>query len=459
MARQPIKKSNNRKTTTTKRKTTTSRRKKNTSDKSIVLLGLVLLLLCGVIFAGIYTFQSEKTDVAKNVEKPKKTEVVEKQQKKVEKKEVKEAKQEVVKTTHKEKEKENNEDIRAVIRLILYDYEISRTSVKEDSKKGSDGRVGHFFNIRTNSDTLKNVKNTLYSVLRQKGYTVKSSSNKITAGSKKDFVEIVFATTKDIEVAKKDNSKEDNKKEVKKDNKQKKESSLDLPTPPKASNRVVKMGILLDDGGNNYELAERFAKSKYPMAIAILPHLEHTKETAKVCSAYGKTIFVHYPMQPKSYPDTDSGEGSALVSMPEILIAGVTKSNFEEFSGVHIDGFNNHMGSAITEDSGKMSQIFKYAKQYTDTFVDSRTTPNSVAYDECVKAGLRCGINKKFIDNDNDVNTIIKMLYEAAEIAKKDGEILVIGHIRQKTLEALEIALPILEERRIAVVPIKTLVR
>ena len=50
-------------------------------------------------------------------------------------------------------------------------------------------------------------------------------------------------------------------------------------------------------------------------------------------------------------------------------------------------------------------------------------------------------------------------LYEAAEIAKKDGEVLVIGHIRQKTLEALEIALPILESRKVAIVPIKTLVR
>ena len=194
------------------------------------------------------------------------------------------------------------------------------------------------------------------------------------------------------------------------------------------------------------------------MAIAILPHLQDTKESARICSAYGKTIFLHYPMQPKSYPNTDPGEGAALVSMPEILIDAVTKKNFEAL-GVHIDGFNNHMGSAITEDAAKMAQIFKTAKNYTDTFVDSRTTEKSVAYDECVKAGMRCGINRKFIDNDNDVNTIIEMIYEAAEIAKKDGEVLVIGHIRPKTLEALEIALPILENRRIAVVPLKTMVR
>ena len=461
MARQPTKKSS--RSTTTKRRTTSGRKKNKTSDKSILLIGLVIVLLCGVMFVGIYTLQSEKSsNVAKEVSKPEKKEVVVKKEKKKED-EVKKTTNDV-KETKKETKKvvqEKDEDITAIIRLILYDYEISRTSVKEKTTKGEDGRLGHFYNIRTNSDTAKRAKNTIISVLKQKGYTVKGGDEKITAGNKKKFVDIVFVTPKVKEVA---DRKDEDKKDKKNINKEKqvsniKEKEKKLPTPPAPANRVVKMAILLDDGGNSSELAERFAKSKYPMAIAILPHLEYSKEAAKISSAYGKSIFLHYPMQPKSYPDTDSGEGSALVSMPEILIEGVTKKNFEEFSGVHIDGFNNHMGSAITEDRAKMSQIFKYAKKYTDTFVDSRTTPNSVAYDECVKAGLRCGINKKFIDNDNDVNTIIKMIYEAAEIAKKDGEVLVIGHIRQKTLEALEIALPILESRKVAIVPIKTLVR
>ncbi len=454
MARQPTKKSS--RSTTPKGRSTSARKKNKTSDKSILLIGLVIVLLCGVMFVGIYTLQSEKNNnVAKEVLKPEKKEVVVNKEKKKDN-EVKKPTN-VVKENRKEVQ-EKDDDITAIIRLILYDYEISRTSVKEKTTKGEDGRLGHFYNIRTNSDTAKRAKNTIISVLKQKGFTVKGGDEKITAGNKKKFVEIVFVTPKTKEVADK---REEDKKDISKEKQVSniKEKQKKLPTPPAPANRVVKMAILLDDGGNSSDLAERFAKSKYPMAIAILPHLEYSKEAAKISSAYGKSIFLHYPMQPKSYPDTDSGEGSALVSMPEILIEGVTKKNFEEFTGVHIDGFNNHMGSAITEDRVKMSQIFKYAKKYTDTFVDSRTTPNSVAYDECVKAGLRCGINKKFIDNDNDVNTIIKMIYEAAEIAKKDGEVLVIGHIRQKTLEALEIALPVLESRKVAIVPIKTLVR
>ncbi len=452
MARQPSKKSS--RTTAPKRKTTTTKRRKNdtSNSKSIVLLVAILALLGVLIIVAANSLKSDKELIKNAKNKPNETpkkEVVAKNEAKAENtlpppaKPIKE---------NKKEETSKDEDITAVIRLILYDYEISRTSVRERKGKDDNGRVGYFYNIKTNADTAKRAKDTLSSVLKKKGYKVKTDNEKITAGTKKDYIEIAFSYPKQKDVAKKTSNKKSEEVKEKKD-------IVGLPTPPEPANRVVYMSILLDDGGNSYELAERFAKSKYPMAIAILPHLEHSKEAARVCSAYKKNIFLHYPMQPKNYPDIDSGDGSALVTMPEILIEAVTKRNFESFKGVHIDGFNNHMGSAITEDAVKMSQIFKYAKQYTDTFVDSRTTPKSVAYDECVKAGLRCGINKKFIDNDNDVNTIIKMIYEAAEVAKKDGEILVIGHIRQRTLEALDIALPILESRKIAIVPIKTLVR
>ena len=36
-------------------------------------------------------------------------------------------------------------------------------------------------------------------------------------------------------------------------------------------------------------------------------------------------------MAPKSYPNTDPGRGAVLPNMPELLIAGVVKENFESF--------------------------------------------------------------------------------------------------------------------------------
>lgn len=431
-----------------------ARRKKKGTNRSVLAGGALVALLLLLVTVGIYSIRSDKDAPARAAAAEKKETA---------------AKREAAAPQHQEPARraepeakpkpvpayENNEDISALIRLVLFDYEISRSSVEERVSNTAGGKTVYYFNVKCYSDTASSVKEALRSVLTKKGYKVKATADKITASGRKDSVQVAFILS-DGPQAKAEAAKKPAKNARAQAGRA--ADTPSLPKPPAPADRVVKMAILLDDGGNSYELAERFAKSKYPLAIAILPHLEHTKKTARVSSAYGKTIFLHFPMQPKSYPSTDPGEGAALVSMPEILIDGVARMNFEDL-GVPVDGFNNHMGSAITEDRVKMAQILKAAKNYTDTFVDSRTTARSVAYDECVKAGMRCGVNKKFIDNDNDVNLIIERLYEAAELAKKNGEVLVIGHVRQKTLEALEIALPILESRKIAIVPVKSMVR
>ncbi len=429
------------------------RRKKKGADRSVLIGGVLVALLLLLVAVGVYSIRSDKDVPAQTAAREKKETVAKREAAASQSQEP--AKKEEPEAKPKPKPaSEKDEDISALIRLVLFDYEISRSSVEERLSNTAGGKTVYYFNVKCYSDTASSVKEALRSVLTKKGYKVKTSADKITADGRKDSVQVAFILSDGPQA-----KAEAPKKPAKNARAQARAADTpSLPKPPAPADRVVKMAILLDDGGNSYELAERFAKSKYPLAIAILPHLEHTKEAAKVSSAYGKTIFLHFPMQPKSYPSTDPGEGAALVSMPEILIDGVTKMNFEDL-GVPVDGFNNHMGSAITEDRVKMAQILKAAKNYTDTFIDSRTTAQSVAYDECVKAGMRCGINKKFIDNDNDVNLIIERLYEAAELAKKNGEVLVIGHIRQKTLEALEIALPILESRKIAIVPVKSMVR
>lgn len=348
----------------------------------------------------------------------------------------------------------DNSDIASLVRLVLYDFEIARSAVEERTTKTPKGKIIYHFNVKAHSDTVAKLRDALMSVFKQKGYrTGMSKKGSIGAESKNDEVNIVFDETlqtgKDPNTVKTKNNPE----------KQTLTSSIDKhPTPPTPADVVVKLAILLDDGGSNINLVKRFVKLPFPVGIAVLPHLKYSEESARLASAYGKTVFLHFPMEPKSYPSSDPGEGAALVSMPELLIDGVVKKNFESL-GVKVDGFNNHMGSAITEDKVKMNQIMAIASKYTDVFVDSRTTANSVAYDECAKAGMKCAINKRFIDNDNDVDAIIAKIYEGAELAKKNGEALVIGHIRQHTLDALEIALPILQERRITIVPVTSMTR
>ncbi len=213
-----------------------------------------------------------------------------------------------------------------------------------------------------------------------------------------------------------------------------------LTLPPKGNARIA---LLIDDCGMNLNLAERLASMKTPLAFAILPHQPYSRETADAVRKRGKIVFLHFPMEPESFPATDPGPGAVFLNMPETLIQAVTKSNVENLG--RIDGANNHTGSALTADEVKIRQTLTALSEYTNTFVDSNTSSKSVAYQVCKDLGMRCGINRKFIDNENDHKYITSKLYEAAELAGKSGGIIVIGHLRPDTVTVLEEAIPRLE--------------
>lgn len=333
------------------------------------------------------------------------------------------------------------------IKNVLFDNEISKSSVKKGSFT-KQNKVYTTLDVKCHKDAAYILNKALEALFIENGYETKTESkqgkNIIYARNNKDNY---IVTIKDVsQVVEKSVSKESKKNTV----------ASNLPKPPTKANKTVKIGILLDDGGNSLEVGKQYAKLNYPVAIAILPHLEHSKEVAKISKNAGKTVYLHFPMAPKSYPKSDPGEGAITPTMPTLLIKGIADKNFKSL-GVKLDGFNNHMGSAITEDAVKMREVFKVSKVYTTNFIDSRTTPNSVAYKECKSAGYKCAENKAFLDNDNDINAIITKLYEAAEKAKKTGSVVVIGHIRTNTVKALEIAIPELEKRNYKIVNLNTL--
>lgn len=449
----------------TGKKTTT--RRKNYKSKSAtkgVFLGLGLIaLLIGLISLSIISI----TDSKGSKEPEEKVVTIIPAQKDEEKKKepskvVAVPKKEEKKTAKKEDKKEHvsSENISDLIRLVLYDHEISRSSVTEKQAKNSSGKNVLYFDIVCDESMQKGVSSAISSLLRKKGYAVKATDNKITASSKKDEYSILLKSPSK-EVAKKQEQektepkKEDDKKQQLADKKKTEPKYPPLPAPAK---KQVKFAILLDDGGNSLELAKEFASIDYPLAIAVLPHLEHTKQTAQLAKNAGKTVFLHFPMAPKSYPNTDPGKGAILPNMPQLIIDGIVRENFEDI-GVSVDGFNNHMGSGITEDAVKMQQILLASKRYTNRFVDSRTTADTKAYAECKKAGYKCGENRLFIDNDNSVGAILGKIYEAAEKSRDDGSIIAIGHIRPNTLQALKIALPELEKRNYKLVSITKLTK
>ncbi|TYB33773.1 MAG: divergent polysaccharide deacetylase family protein [Flexistipes sinusarabici] len=217
------------------------------------------------------------------------------------------------------------------------------------------------------------------------------------------------------------------------------------------------MAIILDDSGYNLDLAEKAASIKYPLTLSIIPYTPYDSETAEIARKHDKTVFLHLPMQPKSYPDTEPGKGAILLNTPETLIKILVDKNVEQIG--KIDGVNNHMGSALTENRLKMTESLKYIKKYTNTFVDSHTSADTVAYNICKEMKMNCGISEKFIDNNGNLKYIKNKLIESAELAIKQKDLIVIGHLRPKTVNALIKFLPEVEQMGVKIVPIQKVIQ
>ncbi|UOD34166.1 divergent polysaccharide deacetylase family protein [Deferribacteraceae bacterium V6Fe1] len=224
-------------------------------------------------------------------------------------------------------------------------------------------------------------------------------------------------------------------------------NNLQSETSENIKNDKHKIAIILDDAGNSLDLAEEILKTPYKITLSVIPFTQYDRETAEMVKKYKKELFLHLPMQPKSYPSTDPGKGAILLNTPESLINIIIKKDIERLGKV--DGANNHMGSALTENTQKMKQVLKYLKKYTDTFVDSHTAKNTVAYDVCKDYMTYCGINNVFIDNVDDADYIKDKINKGINLLEKEKKVIMIGHLRPTTVKVLMSYLPELEKKGI----------
>jgi polysaccharide deacetylase 2 family uncharacterized protein YibQ len=108
----------------------------------------------------------------------------------------------------------------------------------------------------------------------------------------------------------------------------------------------------------------------------------------------------------------------------------------------HRRGVNNHMGSRITPDRTRMTWILQEIKARRCFFVDSRTEKDSVAFDVAQELKIPTIQRKVFLDDSKAYSEMEKQWERALDIARKDGQVLIIGHVYPETVEALEKLIP-----------------
>ncbi|MFA5779603.1 MAG: divergent polysaccharide deacetylase family protein [Elusimicrobiota bacterium] len=205
---------------------------------------------------------------------------------------------------------------------------------------------------------------------------------------------------------------------------------LFLPAKP----LKYKAAIIIDDVGYKNDELENFLALPIPLTFSILPFEKYSVYLDDKLKKQNCEFLLHQPMEPEGYPKVNPGKAAVLLSMSDGEIEKKVKKNLANVDGA--TGVNNHMGSAFTQDKTKMEAFLKIVKEKNLIFVDSLTSPKSVAYKTAKAMGIPALQNEIFLDNEDNFEYILKQLLLFKKKIKKDGSCIAIGHIHKKNLPA-----------------------
>ncbi|MBN1383477.1 MAG: divergent polysaccharide deacetylase family protein [Elusimicrobia bacterium] len=199
--------------------------------------------------------------------------------------------------------------------------------------------------------------------------------------------------------------------------------------------------IIIDDLGYRKDELTDFLALGIPLTYAILPFEKNSSYIAGELKKNNQEYFLHQPMEPEGYPKVNPGKAAILLDMPKEKIEKMVLKNLRNVDGVI--GVNNHMGSAFTKNEKKMKEFLNIVKQKNIIFVDSYTSHKSVAYKTAISMGIPALQNEVFLDNEDNLEYILKQLSLFKKLIKRNGNCVAIGHIQKKYLpEALSKIIP-----------------
>ncbi len=118
----------------------------------------------------------------------------------------------------------------------------------------------------------------------------------------------------------------------------------------------------------------------------------------------------------------------------------------------YIKGVNNHMGSKITPNEIFMRIIIQNLKDRNLFFVDSRTTPRSIAHEIAREMRVPSVYRHVFLDGQNQEEYIKRKLIELFRLAGRNGMAVGICHPVEVTLKTLRENLHLASEYNVELV-------
>ncbi|MGD1010032.1 MAG: divergent polysaccharide deacetylase family protein [Candidatus Aminicenantales bacterium] len=228
--------------------------------------------------------------------------------------------------------------------------------------------------------------------------------------------------------------------------------------PPKATKRVRgEVALIVDDMGNSLEALNEILSLKEPITVSVLPYSPYAQETARVAHDNGLEVLLHLPLESLNNHDASTDtEGMIMTTMSPDEIGQSFETSLARVP--FADGVNNHMGSKFTADATLMRTLLAPFKDKGLFFVDSRTTAQTVAYDEALGMGIPALKRDVFLDADADRSRIKSRLIELFKLAQKKGKAVGICHPFPETLQVLRSSFRLFEKYSLEAVTVSRLV-
>lgn len=216
-----------------------------------------------------------------------------------------------------------------------------------------------------------------------------------------------------------------------------------------------KIAIIIDDIGYSRSRLRNFLELEIPITFSILPRLKLSHALAEEIHSEGHEVMLHQPMEPLS-SHIDPGPGAVYVGDDADKIIRIIDENISEIP--FVTGINNHMGSRFTARQKEMKETLLAIKTKGLFFIDSFTTPHSMAYNTAKKLDITTACRDIFIDIIPEESAIITQLHWLRKLAVCSGWAIGIGHPHPETANAIACFAKELNMSAISMVHISSLI-
>lgn len=206
--------------------------------------------------------------------------------------------------------------------------------------------------------------------------------------------------------------------------------------------------LIIDDMGyHKHDL--QFFELPSGITFSILPYTPYAKHIVQRAADSGRELMLHLPME--AHNGKKMGPGGLDSAMDESAFRAEMNHVLDSYP--QVKGVNNHMGSKLSELDAQMTWFVDELQKRPLYFIDSKTSPRSVAEARAKPHVALVGHRDVFLDHFKTEAFIAKQLKQV-EQRMAQGEIpVVLAHPYPVTLQALNRLLPALLAKGVQIVP------